>query len=249
MTGWVWLAIGAVAGAIAGSFLATIILRWPQGRSVARGRSTCDGCGRSLRASELIPLLSVLIQRGRCRRCGARIDPLHARIEAACALIGALALAAIPGIGGAAWALFGWLLLTLAILDWRHFWLPDLLTFPLIGLGLTLGIWANGVAMTDRLIGAAAGYAVLLAVALAYKRLRGREGLGLGDAKLLAALGAWLGWQALPFILLIASTLGLVGALGAKARGKTVDATTRMPLGTLLAAAALPGWMIAALLT
>lgn len=248
MIGWLWPLLGGIAGAIAGSFLATLILRWPQGRGLARGRSACDGCGRTLRAVELVPLLSALIQRDRCRTCGKGIDPLHRRVELACALIGGLALAAIPGIGGSAWALFGWLLLTLAILDWRHFWLPDALTFPLIALGLTTGIWANGVPMADRLIGAVAGYGVLLLVALGYKRLRGREGLGLGDAKLLAALGAWLGWQALPFILLIASTLGLVGALAAMLLGRGVSATTRVPLGTLLAAAALPGWIIAALL-
>ena len=244
MTGWVWPLLGGVAGAIGGSFLGTLILRWPQGRGMARGRSACDGCGRTLRPIELVPLLSALIQRGRCRTCGAPIDPLHRRVELACALIGALALGVMPGIGGAAWALFGWLLLTLAILDWRHFWLPDRLTFPLIGLGLTIGIWANGVSMTDRLIGAAVGYGALLVIALGYKRLRGREGLGLGDAKLLAALGAWLGWQALPFILLIASTLGLLGAIAATLLGRGVKATTRVPLGTLLAAAALPGWIV-----
>ncbi|MET0248789.1 MAG: A24 family peptidase [Sphingobium sp.] len=238
--------MGAVAGAIAGSFLATLILRWPQGRHVARGRSACDGCGRTLRAVELVPLLSALVQRGRCRSCGVAIDPLHRRVEMGCASIGAVALGAMPGIGGAVWAMFGWLLLTLAILDWRHYWLPDALTFPLIGLGLTIGIWANGVPMTDRLVGVVAGYGVLLAISLVYRTLRGHEGLGLGDAKLLAGLGAWLGWQALPFILLIASALGLAGALGAKAFGHGVSATTRVPLGTLLALAALPGWIVAA---
>ena len=84
--------IGGVAGAIIGSFLATLILRWPQGRGVARGRSACDGCGRVLGARDLVPLFSALVQRGRCRTCGARIDPLHGRVEAGCALIGALAV-------------------------------------------------------------------------------------------------------------------------------------------------------------
>lgn len=233
--------IGALAGAIAGSFLATIILRWPQGRSVMRGRSACDGCGRTLSARDLIPLLGAMLQRGRCRECGTRIDPLHGRVEAACAIIGALAIGGSPDLGGIAWALFGWLLVTLALLDWRHFWLPDALTLPLAFLGFTAGMWATDVMLVDRIIGAAMGYGALLAIALAYRALRGREGLGLGDAKLLGALGAWFGWQALPFILLIASLLGLMVML---LIGRAKQATARVPLGTFMALAALPAWMM-----
>lgn len=233
--------IGALAGAIAGSFLSTIILRWPQGRSVLRGRSACDGCGRNLGACDLVPLLSAMIQRGRCRTCGARIDPLHGRMEAACAIIGALAIGGLPELGGVAWALLGWLLLTLAILDWRHFWLPDALTLPLAFLGLTVGIWATDVSLPDRVIGAAIGYGALLAIALSYRALRGRDGLGLGDAKLLGALGAWFGWQALPFILLIASILGLAVML---ITGRAKQRTARVPLGSFLALAVLPAWII-----
>lgn len=231
--------IGGVAGAILGSFLATLILRWPQGRGVARGRSACDGCGRVLGARDLIPLFSALVQRGRCRTCGARIDPLHGRVEAGCALIGALAIGGMPDLGGIGWAVLGWMLLTLAVLDWRHFWLPDALTLPLAFLGLTLGMWATDVVLIDRIIGAAVGYGALLAIALAYRTLRGRDGLGLGDAKLLGALGAWFGWQALPFILLIAAVAGLLVMV---ATGRARDRTARVPLGTFLALAALPGW-------
>ena len=231
--------VGGVAGAIIGSFLATLILRWPQGRGVARGRSACDGCGRVLGARDLVPLLSALVQRGRCRTCGAAIDPLHGRVEAGCALIGALAIGGMPGPGGIGWAVLGWMLLTLAVLDWRHFWLPDALTLPLAFLGLTLGMWATDVVLIDRIIGAAVGYGALLAIALAYRALRGRDGLGLGDAKLLGALGAWFGWQALPFILLIAAVTGLLVMV---VTGRARDRTARVPLGTFLALAALPGW-------
>nr|WP_278254206.1 A24 family peptidase [Sphingobium sp. BYY-5] len=234
--------IGALAGAILGSFLATLILRWPQGRSVMRGRSACDGCGRTLTARDLVPLLSALLSRGRCRTCGAGIDPIHGRVEAGCAFIGMLALGFVPDLGGIGWALLGWLLLTLALLDWRHFWLPDALTYPLAFLGFTLGLWATDVMLTDRIIGAAIGYGALLAIALGYKALRGREGLGLGDAKLLGALGAWFGWQALPFILLIASLFGLMVML---VTGQARQPTARVPLGIFLALAALPGWLIA----
>ncbi|HEX7741293.1 MAG TPA: prepilin peptidase, partial [Sphingobium sp.] len=209
-----WAAmLGGVAGAIAGSFLATLILRWPQGRSVARGRSACDGCGRVLGAIDLVPMVSALAQRGRCRSCGAGIDPLHGRIEVGCAIIGALAWGFAPGLAGLGWALLGWLLLTLAVLDWRHLWLPDALTLPLAFLGLTLGLWVTGPLLMDRVIGAAAGYLALLAVAVSYRTVRGRDGLGLGDAKLMGALGAWFGWQALPFILLMAASLGLIGVI------------------------------------
>ena len=233
--------IGGLAGAILGSFLATLILRWPQGRSVMRGRSACDGCGRTLGARDLIPLFSAMMQRGRCRSCGAAIDPLHGRVEAGCAVIGALALGAMPNLGGIGWAVFGWLLLTLAVLDWRHFWLPDALTLPLAFLGFTIGLWATDVALVDRAIGAAAGYGALLAIALGYRAVRGRDGLGLGDAKLLGALGAWMGWQALPFILLIASVTGLLVML---VTGRAKEAGARVPLGTFLALAAVPAWII-----
>jgi leader peptidase (prepilin peptidase)/N-methyltransferase len=233
--------IGAMAGAILGSFLATLILRWPQGRSIMRGRSACDGCGRTLSARDLVPLFSALVQRGRCRSCGARIDPLHGRVEAACAIIGALAIGGSPDLGGIAWALLGWLLLTLALLDWRHFWLPDALTLPLAFFGFTIGLWATDVILIDRIIGAAIGYVALLAIALSYRALRGRDGLGLGDAKLLSALGAWFGWQALPFILLIASVMAIVVMV---ASGRAPKRTARIPLGTFLAVAALPAWII-----
>ncbi|AOF97157.1 prepilin peptidase [Sphingobium sp. RAC03] len=233
--------IGGLAGAILGSFLATLILRWPQGRSVMRGRSACDGCGRTLGARDLIPLFSAMMQRGRCRSCGAAIDPLHGRVEAGCAVIGALALGAMPNLGGIGWAVLGWLLLTLAVLDWRHFWLPDALTLPLAFLGFTIGLWATDVALVDRAIGAAAGYGALLAIALGYRAVRGRDGLGLGDAKLLGALGAWMGWQALPFILLIASVTGLLVML---MTGRAKAAGARVPLGTFLALAAVPAWII-----
>lgn len=240
--------IGVLAGAIAGSFLATLILRWPDGRSVVHGRSACDGCGKVLGVRDLVPLLSAFVQRGRCRSCGETIDPLHWQIEGACAIIGALALGLRPDLGGAAWALLGWLLLTLAVLDKRHFWLPDVLTLPLAFLGLTVGLWATGVTLGDRAIGAVAGYGVLLVVALGYRALRGREGLGLGDAKLLGALGAWFGWQALPLILLLSTSLGLLAVLAGAAVGRMTSGTSRVPLGTFLAIGAVPGWWVSTLL-
>ena len=242
-------AIGAVLGAIIGSFLATLILRWPEGRSVVGGRSACDHCGVVLGPLDLVPLLSLILRRGRCAQCDGAIDGLHFGVELGCAIIGGAALWVAPGVEGAGYAVLGWGLLTLAVLDWRDFWLPDALTLPLIFLGLTLGMWTTNVVLLDRVIGAAVGYGALLAIALGYRALRGREGLGLGDAKLLAGIGAWFGWQALPFVLLIASVVALlVVGIGA-VRGARVDRMTKVPLGTFLCIAAVPGWWAMLMLT
>jgi leader peptidase (prepilin peptidase)/N-methyltransferase len=236
--------LGAISGLVVGSFVATLVLRWPSGRSVLSGRSACDGCGRTLRPLELVPLFSAALQRGRCRTCASPIDPLHWQVEAGCAVIGGAVLGLWPGVEGVGWALLGWLLLTIAILDWRHFWLPDALTLPLAFAGLTLGQWMTDVTLSDRIIGALCGYGILLAVAIGYHRLRGREGLGLGDAKLLGGLAAWFGWKALPFIVLFASGSALL-VVGANAlRSNAVHAGTRVPLGTYLCLAAIPGWVL-----
>jgi len=232
-------------GLIFGSFFAALVTRWPEGRSVLRGRSACDGCGRTLRAAELIPIVSALASRGRCRTCGAKIDPLHWRMELGCGLIGAAAALAVPLPWTLGWMTLGWLLLTLAVLDARHYWLPDALTLPLAFLGLTIGPWVTGVRWEDALIGAAAGYGALLAVALGYRALRGREGLGLGDAKLLGALGAWFGWTALPFILLTASSLALLWTAYQALCGATIGRTTRIAFGSFLCIAAIPAGLAA----
>ena len=240
---------GAVLGLIVGSFLGALVMRWPQGKGVLLGRSACDGCGATLAAFELVPVLSALALRLRCRRCGARIDPVHLVMEVLAAAIGAagFALAAGP-LAAVGWCLLGWCLLALAVLDARHFWLPDALTLPLAFLGLTLGAYVTGVSMTDRWIGAAIGYGVLMALALGYRAMRGRDGLGLGDAKLLGAIGAWAGWHALPLVLLVASTGGLLWALVMAIGGRAVGHETRLPLGTFLCLAVGPALVLEAML-
>ncbi|MFN3433140.1 MAG: prepilin peptidase [Sphingomonas sp.] len=240
----VWpLALGLL-GVILGSFIAALVVRWPQGRSVLRGRSACDGCGRMLRAIELVPLLSALVQRGRCRHCGDRIDPLHGRIEAAGLAIGAAAGIVAPDWLGLAGATFGWLLLALAALDVAAFWLPDRLTALLAASGLAAGAGGLAPALTDRLIGGIAGYGALAAIAWGYRAWRGREGMGGGDPKLFAAIGLWLGWRMLPAVLVIASLLGLGIALFATLTGRTIARDTPLPFGALLAAAAYPAWLV-----
>lgn len=246
MTSAEWLPLaGFVLGIIAGSFIAALVIRWPKGESIARGRSRCDACGEELSAWELVPLLSFVVLRGRCRRCGAAIDRRHAVIELAAGVIGASALFASPDAQGALGAVFGCTLLALAALDLEHFWLPDRLTLPLLALGLGTAAALRPELAMDRLIGAAAGFASLWFVGWSYFRLRGRRGLGGGDPKLLGAIGAWLGWQSLPFVMLLASLIGMGVLLVRHLRGEAVTATTQVPLGTLMAVAAWPIWIVA----
>lgn len=229
--------LAALLGLVLGSFIATLVLRWPDGRSVL-GRSQCDACRRPLGPLDLVPLASALVQRGRCRSCGARIDPFHMQVELASGLIGALALTILPGTAGWLWALFGWLLLPLGLLDARHMWLPDRLNALLAATGLLLAGPMLATQMLDRWIGALAGGLALALVALAFRRLRGRDGMGGGDPKLMAALGAWLGWQALPLTLLLASATGLLWALFAQGKGDRPLSLRSVPFGTFLAIAA-----------
>jgi leader peptidase (prepilin peptidase)/N-methyltransferase len=149
------------------------------------------------------------------------------------------------GLGGLISALFGWWLLLLAAIDAKYHWLPDRLTLPLIPLGIAAALAEIGPSLASRAIGATAGFLVLAGIGWAYQRYRGREGLGGGDPKLMAGLGAWLGWTQLPYLLLGAGLLGLATVVLRRLRGETVSATDRLPLGTLLALAAWPLWLLA----
>ena len=233
----VGVALAALLGLLLGSFIATLVLRWPEGRTVL-GRSACDGCHRTLVGRDLVPVLSSLAQRNNCRTCGAPIDPFHMKVELAAALVGALALAILPGVAGWLWALFGWMLLPLALLDARHMWLPDRLTALLAVAGLLLAGPLLDTSLLDRWIGALAGGALLAAVAFAYRRSRGREGMGGGDPKLVAAISCWIGWQTLPLMVLIASFGGLVWALATQGKGDRPLSLRTIPFGVFLAIAA-----------
>ena len=244
--GLLFQALGVLLGAVAGSFIATIVIRWPKGESALSGRSRCDSCHSPLRAGELVPVLSYAIQRGRCRRCNARIDRRHLAVELAAAGIGLVALTAHPPALAVVTALLGWWLLLIALIDLEHQWLPDRLTLPLIPLGL-LAAWAGfGPPLAERAAAAALGWSLLFLIAFAYRRLRGREGMGGGDPKLFAAIGAWVGAYSLPLILVGAGVLGLAAALLMRLRGEEVTATSRLPLGALMAIAAWPVWLIVA---
>ncbi len=242
------VAFAALIGLILGSFIATLVLRWPAGRSVL-GRSRCDGCQQQLGPLALIPLVSALWLQGRCRRCGAPIDRFHSIVEVGAALIGGLALAAMPGTQGWLWALFGWLLLPLALLDARHFWLPDWLSAILAVVGLLFAGPLLGAPLLDRWIGALAGGGALALIAWAYRRARGGDGMGGGDPKLVAAIGCWIGWQALPLMLLLASLGGIVWALIAQRKGDEPLARRPVPFGVFACTAAIlavPLWPLIA---
>lgn len=240
---YVWAVGLGGLGAILGSFIATLVIRWPEGRSVMRGRSGCDGCGATLTAVDLVPIASFLAVRGRCRRCGASIDRRHPAIELAAAAVGASAGWVAPSMTGVAGAAFGWLLLALAALDLAAWWLPDRLTATLAAAGFATGLAGIDPSLGERLIGGGAGFAGLALTGWSYRRLRGRDGLGGGDPKLFGAIGLWLGWRVLPAVLLVACLVGL-GVVGWRlATGRRVDGGDAMPLGALLAIAAYPAWL------
>lgn len=239
-----WAALAFILGAAVGSFLATMLVRWPQGRGAAAGRSHCDHCGRTLSPRDLVPILSWFLVGGRCRHCGGAIDRRHLAAEAAAAMIGLAAFLAHPVPLAGVTAILGWWLFLLAALDLEHEWLPDRLTWPLLAAGLAAAWGGFGPPLESRLIGAAAGFASLFLIARLYRALRGREGLGGGDPKLFAAIGAWLGWAQLPFVLVGAGLLGLAALAIRRLRGEPVAATDRLPLGTLMALAAWPIWIV-----
>ncbi|OUJ03009.1 prepilin peptidase [Acetobacter cibinongensis] len=221
-----------------GSFLGVLIRRLPRGEAVGVDRSRCEVCHHTLGPTELIPLLSYAAQLGRCRACRARIDPFHPAIELAATAITALVLMvsdpSSPFLYGT--IVLGWVLLALSWIDFETFLLPDVLTLPLLVGGLVEGtISADGPSLLSRVAGALAGWALLVTVSIVYKAVRGRAGIGGGDAKLLAAGGAWLGLQALPCVLLGASLCGFILALVLMVRGRHLNARMMLPFGPCLA--------------
>ena len=234
-----------LAAPFIGSLLGVLIRRLPAGRPVLWARSACESCGHPLGPTDLVPLVSYATQRGRCRHCGARIQRFHIIIELAAVAV-ALSAVVFDERGAYLWAgcVLGWTLLTLAWIDAEHLALPDVLTLPLILAGL-LATWLLAPeAATDHALGAAVGWLALWAVAAGYRLARGREGLGQGDAKLLAASGAWLGWQMLSWVILLAALGGLAWALGRRLRGYRLAAATVLPFGPWLAAATWLLWLL-----
>ena len=236
INGWVSVGwVGPVAAApFVGSFCGVLVARLPARRGVVWGRSACAACGHALGVRDLVPLASFAVLRGQCRYCKAAIGWSAPAVEAAA--LGVAVWAAIAGERGAQlWAgcALGWTLLTLGWIDAVSLRLPDGLTLPLLLAGLGEALWLEPDAVTGRAFGAAVGYTLLWGVAWGYRRLRRREGLGLGDAKLLAAGGAWVGVALLGEAVLGAALAGLAWALARRRR--------MVAFGPFLAAAI---WMV-----
>jgi len=217
-----------------GSFLGVLVTRCETPEKILIGRSACVLCGTTIAPRDLVPIGSWVLLRGRCRNCRQAIGLFPLVIELAALLVALWSASLVSG--GLLWAscVLGWLLLALAATDLKYFLLPDFLTFPTIAAGLA----AACLFLPDRLLpnalAAAAGYVSVVALRYLYRLLRGREGIGLGDAKLLAASGAWVSWPGLPSVVLLAALTGLAYALWNKRFG-AISATDRVPFGAFLA--------------
>lgn len=226
-----------------GSFIGLVIDRLPEAEGPTGPRSQCAACGATLTARDLVPLASWLAALGRCRHCGARLGWFYPGVELAALAVAMVAVMMDRGLDAWVDAMLGWWLLVLGWIDWRRLVLPDALTLPLAALGLAAAWWLATVELADRAAGAAAGFLGLWAVAWLYRRLRGRDGLGLGDAKLLAASGAWVGASGLPSVVAGAAIGGLVAAGAMLLAGRRLDRYSQLPFGPFLAAATWLVWL------
>lgn len=260
-----YIALAAILGLMVGSFLNVVIHRLPKMMerswlaecaelrgeppshadklTLATPRSRCPQCGHPITALENIPLISFIVLRGRCRGCGVGISPRYPLVEALSGLLCGYATWRF----GATWAglgafVFIWCMIVLAFIDLDTQLLPDSITLPLLWAGLLFNLIGGDkhayVEISSAVVGAAAGYLSLWSVYWGFKLVTGKEGMGYGDFKLLAAIGAWLGWKMLPLTILASSMVGAtVGiALIVFARhGRNIP----IPFGPYLAAAAL----------
>ena len=231
-----------LAAPFVGSLLGVLIRRLPAGLPIAWSRSCCEACGATLGMRDLVPVVSFALLRGRCRRCRAAVAAFHWHIELISVLVPLSAL--VAGLDGATLWLAsgaGWVLLALAWIDAEWMLLPDVLTLPLLLAGLAATGWLDPDSLAEHAVAAGLGWAALWALAAFYRCLRGRDGLGEGDGKLLGALGAWVGLAGLANVLLGAALGGLVWAGLLRLRGRAMGATTALPFGPFLAAA---GWAV-----
>ncbi|MEA5672556.1 A24 family peptidase [Pseudomonas sp. MH2] len=260
-----FLASAAVLGLLVGSFLNVLVHRLPvmlerQWQNEAREvlgmpveaherfdlclpASHCPGCGHRIRAWENIPVVSYLALRGRCSACKGRISLRYPLVELACA---GLSLVVAWHFGVSVQALLAlvltWCLLALSLIDAEHQLLPDVLVLPTLWLGLVVNAFGVFVPLADALWGAVVGYLSLWSVYWLFRLVTGKEGLGYGDFKLLALLGAWGGWQVLPLTLLLSSVVGAVIGL-CLLRLRKASLGTTMPFGPYLAIAGWIAWL------
>ncbi|MEJ2190625.1 MAG: prepilin peptidase [Acidobacteriota bacterium] len=226
-----------VFGAVVGSFLNVVIYRLPRERSLVRPRSACPSCGALIRWFDNIPVLSWLALRGRCRSCRAPISIRYPLVEAAAGALAVLALQRWgPSVTMVEVVVFAWVSLALALIDLDFQILPDVLTIPSLILGFVASFFGGYTWWLDSLLGAFVGAALPTAVILLYRLLRGIEGMGWGDVKYLAAIGAVVGLQGCVGILVVAATLGAMVGIGLMLTGRG-SSKTALPFGTFLALA------------
>lgn len=227
-----------LAGAAVGSFLNVVIWRLPRGESIVVPPSRCPSCGHAIRWFDNVPVLGWLFLRGRCRDCGGRISSRYPLVEALTALLAWLLFRQF----GLSWAfaaafLFAAALVAVTFIDLDHQIIPDVITLPGMPLGFLAGVFGLGLPWGEALLGLLLGGGCLWLVAEGYALATKREGMGGGDIKLLAMMGAFLGWKALPFLLLVSSLAGaVVGLTVMIAQGK--DMKYALPFGPFLSLAA-----------
>ena len=233
---WIIPTLMGLLGAIVGSFLALVSVRLPLGEEVVLTPSHCRSCHTRLAPWRMVPILSWLWSRGQCAQCRAAVSPRYPLIELAAAAIGVWA-----GLSGvdlpmiAITALLGWQLLLIAVVDAEHFWLPDILTWPLAVTGLAAAAWMSKGLPWPQLIGVIGGFVGLWALAQLYRLVRRRDGLGGGDPFLFGAAGAWVGFLGLPSVLLYACVAGFAVVAAKLIIRRAVAGTDRLPFGTFLA--------------
>ena len=227
-------------GLAVGSFLNVCIYRIPLRKSIVSPPSSCPKCGAAIRFYDNIPILSYVVLLGRCRHCRAPISPKYPLVELITGLLSA-ALFIRLGLSPSYFCLFLFTaaLIAIAFIDLQHKIIPDVISLPGILAGLVFSFFPSaGLAPLDALIGVVGGGGFLFLVGTAFEKVTGREGMGGGDVKLLAMIGAWMGWKALPFIILLSALSGaVIGGVSLAASGQGVR--SRIPFGPFLALGAL----------
>jgi leader peptidase (prepilin peptidase)/N-methyltransferase len=252
-----------IFGAVVGSFLNVVILRVPpmlefdwqcqcrelleldpatdeRPPGIVFSRSHCMKCGHGIKSYENIPLLSYIALRAKCSACKARISPRYPLVELLTAVLFVFTIWHFgPNLQGLTALFLTAMLIALAGIDIDHQLLPDNMTIPLMWAGIAISFWSVHIDLTASVMGAICGYLVLWIVYHVFRLLTGKEGMGYGDFKLLAALGAWMGWQMLPLVILFSSVVGAVVGLALMGIGR-LKKDKPMPFGPFIAAA---GWI------
>jgi leader peptidase (prepilin peptidase)/N-methyltransferase len=231
-----------LAAPFIGSFLGVVVRRWPRGTPMVLARSKCESCGAALGVRDLLPLVSFAAARGRCRHCGEPVPWFHPAIELAAMAVALSAMVSFSGPALWPWCVLGWGLLALAWIDAEWMLLPDVLTLPLLATGLGMGVLVAPDSLVPRAAGAVAGWGVFAGIAWIYRRLRHRDGLGGGDAKLLAVAGAWLGLEMLPRVVMLAALAAAAWAMTLQLWRGRMAAAEPVPFGPWLA---LSIWLVA----